>query len=143
MSNFQYDKCHKKVCSRCSLSEEIQWCNLFCYETSRALLKYAFELKHYHMVSLTRIQKKEMSHKSAMIFIYQAAIFNPVRLVEIYNINFVVFQEYIFFIHILKVCYVFFLFKLLKIHDESSKVQECYIIPCNGLVKTLKLGPGE
>ena len=76
-SNLLFYKCQQKVSIRCILSSAIRRCLLFSYTTSETCSTMILNYKHCPAVSLTRIQKIEISCKSAVTrYLYQAEIFN-------------------------------------------------------------------
>ena len=68
---FNFIKVNKneKVSFRCSMSSEIRWCILFGYATSGTCSNIHLNYQHSFIISLTRIQKNEMSYKSVIFYI--------------------------------------------------------------------------
>ena len=113
---------HKKVSIRCSVSSWIWWCSklFFWYTTSGACSNMHLNYKHFHMVSLTRIPKNEMSFKLAIFWYIKLTFSKVIHLDVFYSIypglfgKLKVLKQYHFLI-----CQVFF-FKNFKIRDSSS-----------------------
>ena len=100
---------------RRSLSSVIRWYPLLCYN----MLKY-MNYKHFFIF---RIQKNEMSYKSAIFYI-KLKFSIPVHLDGLYNLYSVFFSTNRRLkkkIRKLEICRkVFFFFKILKIRESSS-----------------------